>query len=135
MRKRTRRKVWNPAFNPIRAAVFAQAYKGDTMPMEVQELITLGELKEGKINDQALHVMHCMAAISKRLAEDGIGPEVLPVCDQAAERLAVASRTREVTEELVVNMQELYELHRAQREMAGPNLYGLAAAPFCKLTS
>lgn len=135
MRKRTRRKVWNTAFNPIKAAVFAHAYRGDTLPMETQELIALGELKAGNLDAQGLHVMQCLCAISKRLAEVGIGPEVLPLCNQASAQLAEASRTHTVKPELVETMRELYELHRAQRDLAGPTLYGMAAAPFCRLTS
>ena len=134
MRKRTQRKHWNTAYNPVKAAVFAHLYKGDVLAMEVQELFTVDELKAGKLTAQGVHVMQCMCAISRRLADEGVGPEVIDVCKEVTQRLEEAVKAKAPTPELVAAAGELYEYHKAQRELAGPTSYGIAAAPFCRLT-
>lgn len=134
MRKRTRRKVWSTAHNPVRCAVFAHKYSGDAIAMEIQELLTMDELKAGRLNADGVRFLEAFSAISRRLAKSGVGPEVEAVCNEADTHLAAFRRSGEVTPAMLHAMLELHAWHVAQREGADKATYAAAAAPYCHLT-
>lgn len=134
MRKRTRRKVWNSAYNPVRAAVVSHSFSGKAINMEIQELMALDEIRSGRFDEKSLMTMQSMIAISRRLIDAGIGLEMAEHCRQAERILGALYRDGVATVEQADALAEVTGLHQAQRELAGPAAYGLAAAPFCKLS-
>ena len=133
MRKRCKRKHWDPARNPVKQANAARLFDGDTLTMKVAELLTLDELKAGQLSAMGFHVLHCMSAISLRLAEDGVGPEAAQACHALNRLLPSALSDGHVSEALIRAAREVHEYHQAQRELCDPASYAKAAAPYTRL--
>lgn len=133
MRKRTRRKYWNPALNPVKQATAARLFDGDTVNMALAELLTIDELKAGQMTSNGLHVLRCMSSISLRLAEDGFGPEAAQACHALNRLLPTALSDGHVSEALIHAAREVHEYHQAQRELCDPASYAKAAAPYTRL--
>jgi hypothetical protein len=132
MRKRCKRKCWDPALNPVKQANAVRLFDGDTLSMKVSELLTLDELKAGQLSAIGVHVLRCMSAISLRLAEDGVGPEAVEACRKVNRLLPAALLEGRVSDELLSAAVQLHEYHQAQRDLADRISYAKAAAPYTR---
>jgi hypothetical protein len=92
MRKRTKRKVWNlidPIQHGIVGAAITQRDKLDKLRMleySALEAITKGQ---GTIHDW--RVLVDVLNLSEMMGKNGVGPEVLPICEKAQESLHKAA--------------------------------------------
>ncbi len=135
MKKRgPKRKVWNPAFNPVRSAVFAQRFAGDKTIIQVESYSALQELKTGQISLTSLQVLIGLVGTSMRLAKMGIGPEVLEACETAQKAIrAIEAASGRATPEQIHVVIEVFDWHQAQLEVASPSEFASACSPFCEL--
>jgi len=92
MRKRTKRKVWN-LIDPIQHAVIGAAItpRQTLDKLRVLEYAALDAITRGKGTVQDWRTLVDVLNLSEVMAKDGIGPEVLPVCEKAQESLHKAA--------------------------------------------
>lgn len=135
MRKGTRRKRWNPLYNPVRAAIMACSFTGDSENVQIQALFELHQLRSGTIGSHTLQIFSALIEISSRLSRRGIGPEVEQVCARARLQLEAFKRSGTVSQELLEVLTELYDWHEAQREGAGAAAYVREACGVCHLAA
>jgi hypothetical protein len=135
MKKRgPKRKVWNPAFNPVRSAVFAQRFTGSKTIIQIESYSALQELKTGQISLVSLQVLIGLVGTAMRLAKMGIGPEVLEACEAAQKAIrAIQFAKGKATMEQIQAVIEVFDWHQAQLEAASPSEFASACAPFCEL--
>lgn len=104
MRKQTRRKVYN-LVNPIQFAMVGAA----TLPrktlndLRLKELAALDAMTKGQgtVSDWAI-LVDCMN-LCEVMGKNGIGPEVLPVCEKVQETLHKAALHYEKTKRMVLD--------------------------------
>ena len=123
MRKKCKRKVWN-LVNPIKHAIEGAAVVSDKLiePLQLQELGAIDSMARGKGALIDWSILNEMMNISETMARDGIGIEVLEVCNKAQEELIAAARRYEKTGKMGLTgqgiqiMRDLYEYHDLQRK-------------------
>lgn len=123
MRKRTKRKVWNTAINPIAHAIAGACItdKHSLDKLRLAELASIDAMTKGHATVQDWHVISDLLNICETMADCGIGPEALPFCQQLQDDLIVAAERYEKTRKMGMTgkglqaMREVYEYHDIQR--------------------
>jgi hypothetical protein len=123
MRKRCKRKVWK-LINPITHAIEGVAIIEDKLidPLRLQELSAIESMSKGKGALVDWAALNEMMNIAETMARDGIGIEVLEVCQKAQEELILSARRFEKTGKMGLTgqgiqiMRDLYEYHDLQRK-------------------
>lgn len=131
MRKKCKRKVWSTAINPIAHAIAGAAITDSTSlnKLRLGELSALDAMKRGMATVEDWRILTDMMNISEMMGKQGIGPEVLPWCEQAQESLLKAAKRFESTGAMGLNGQgikaltEVYEYHDLQRTSIARSVY------------
>ena len=92
MRKRTKRKVWNlidPLTHAIVGAAITQRDKLDKL--RTLEYAALDAITRGKGTITDWRTLVDVLNLSEMMGKNGIGPEVLPICEKAQESLHKAA--------------------------------------------
>ena len=92
MRKRTKRKVWNlidPITHGIVGAAITQRDKLDKLRM--LEYSALEAITKGKGTIHDWRTLVDVLNLSEMMGKNGVGPEVLPICQKAQESLHKAA--------------------------------------------
>jgi len=92
MRKRTKRKVWNlidPVAHGIIGAAITQRDKLDKLRM--LEYSALDSMTKGSGTVTDWRTLVDILNLSEMMGKNGIGPEVLPICEKAQESLHKAA--------------------------------------------
>ncbi|TFY97517.1 hypothetical protein [Ramlibacter rhizophilus] len=133
MKKRTRRRAWNPLANPVRAAVVA-AQPPDLTTIKTANLMTLREVRAGRIDRHGIQVLEAIVGTSESLARVGVGTEALPVCAAARRALkAIAAARGKVGKLEVAAFEVLIEFYDAQVDAASQGEVARAVAPYVHL--
>jgi chemotaxis response regulator CheB len=92
MRKQVKRKVW-ALINPIQHAVIgASITQRDKLDkLRVMEYSALDAITKGRGTIQDWHTLTEVLNLSETMARAGVGPEVLPVCENAQKALHEAA--------------------------------------------
>ena len=122
MRKTTKRKHWK-LINPIRHAILGAGITQEHLldKLRLTELAALDAMTKGLGTIQDWQELTDMMNISEVMARDGVGPEVLPFCQQAQEALEQAARRYETTRKMGLTgtginaLREVFEYHDLQR--------------------
>lgn len=122
MRKSTKRKHWK-LIDPVRHAILGAAITQDHLldKLRLIELAALDAMTKGLGTIQDWQELTDMMNISEVMARDGVGPEALPVCQQAQEALEQAARRYETTRKMGLTgtginaLREVFEYHDLQR--------------------
>jgi hypothetical protein len=121
-RKKTTRKHWaliNPVNHAILGAGVTQTHLLDKLRM--RELAALEAMSKGMGTLTEWQELVDLMNVSEVMAMQGIGPEVLPYCEQAQEALTEAARRFESTKKMGLSglglkaLREVYEYHDLQR--------------------
>lgn len=122
MRKTTKRKHWK-LINPIRHAILGAGITQEHLldKLRLTELAALDAMTKGLGTIQDWQELTDMMNISEVMARDGVGPEVLPFCQQAQEALEQAARRYETTRKMGLTgtginaLRDVFEYHDLQR--------------------
>jgi hypothetical protein len=122
MRKTTKRKHWK-LLDPIRHAILGAGITQEHLldKLRLTELAALDAMTKGLGTIQDWQELTDMMNISEVMARDGVGPEVLPFCQQAQEALEQAARRYETTRKMGLTgtginaLREVFEYHDLQR--------------------
>lgn len=122
MRKTTKRKHWK-LIDPVRHAILGAGITQDHLlnKLRLIELAALDAMTKGLGTIQDWQELTDMMNISEVMARDGVGPEALPVCQQAQEALEQAARRYETTRKMGLTgtginaLREVFEYHDLQR--------------------
>lgn len=109
---KTRRKRYQVWANPVRWAFMVADHQAQLEETRISELLAIAAVEAGTANVHDLKRIDFMVRMAQELAKDGIGPEVLPLCDAILRGGFVAATLR-----------ELLDLHDQQRETATPTQY------------
>lgn len=122
MRKQCRRKIWSK-INPIEHAIVGAAITPDTLldKLRLTELSAIESMVKGHGTIADWRALVDMMNIAETMATNGIGVEVLPICELVQEEMASAAKRYEKTRKMgltgvgIKNIKELYQLHDLQR--------------------
>jgi len=101
MRKRTKRKVWNlidPITHSIVGAAITQRDKLDKL--RLLEYSALDALIKGSGTVQDWRTLVDVLNLSEMMGKNGVGPEVLPICQTAQDSLHKAAMRYEETKKM-----------------------------------
>lgn len=133
MRKHTRRKVYqlvNPITHALAGAAITDTARLDKLRM--LELQALEAFRTGKATRDDWRSLADMLNVAQVMAEQGIGPEVLPACEAAEEALQGAHARFTAGKSLGFDgpglqaMRELFQFHDLQRSSVGRSRYEAA---------
>jgi len=111
MRKKTKRKVWNlidPLTHAIVGAAITQRDKLDKL--RLLEYSALDALIKGSGTVQDWRTLVDVLNLSEMMGKNGVGPEVLPICQKAQDALHKAAMHYQKTLHLVLDYQGIESL-------------------------
>jgi flavin-binding protein dodecin len=122
MRKRCKRKIWNKV-NPIEYAITGAAVTAEDKLdlLRMSELIAIESMVKGNGTTGDWKVLVDMMNIAETMATNGIGVEVLEVCEIVQTEMEAAAHRYESTKKMGLSgtgiryIKELYALHDLQR--------------------
>lgn len=122
MRKKCRRKVWNKV-NPIEYAITGAAITAEDKldSLRMGELSAIESMVKGNASITDWRALVDMLNIAETMATNGIGIEVLEVCEIVQKEMEAAAHRYENTRKMGLTgtgiryVKELYALHDLQR--------------------
>ena len=122
MRKQCRRKIWSKV-NPIEHAIIGAAITPETTldRLRMGELSAIESMVKGNATTNDWRVLVDMLNIAETMATNGIGIEVLAVCEIVQKEMQAAAHRYEKTRKMGLTgtgiryIKELYALHDLQR--------------------
>lgn len=122
MRKQCRRKIWAKV-NPIEYAITGAAITTDDKldKLRLGELSAIESMIKGNATTGDWRVLVDMLNIAETMATNGIGIEVLPICEIVQKEMEAAAHRYEKTRKMGLTgtgiryIKELYEYHDLQR--------------------
>ena len=123
MRKRCKRKIWSTQINSIAHAIAGAAVADNTSldKLRLCELTAIDAMTTGKGTVEDWRWLVDIVNISEMMGKNGIGPEVLPHCQEAQEALFQAARRYEKTKVMGLSglgikaVKNVWEFHDLQR--------------------
>jgi len=122
MRKKCRRKIWAKV-NPIEYAITGAAITAEDKldVLRLGELSAIDSMVKGNATTSDWRILVDMLNIAEIMAINGIGIEVLEVCEIVQKEMEAAAHRYEKTRKMGLSgtgiryIKELYELHDLQR--------------------
>jgi len=122
MRKQCRRKIWSKV-NPIEYAITGAAITAEDKldVLRLGELSAIESMVKGNATTADWRILVDMLNIAEIMAINGIGIEVLEVCEIVQKEMEAAAHRYEKTRKMGLSgtgiryIKELYELHDLQR--------------------
>lgn len=130
MKKQCKRKIYklvNPITYAIAGAIPPSGDKLETLQMIELSAIESFRTGTATVNDWAKVVG--MMNLAENMAKNGIGPEAMPVCDEAHKHLIAAAKRYETTGKMGLTgpglqcLRDLYEFHNLQRTSVATSVY------------
>ena len=123
MKKHTKRKVYGLIYDPMAYVKQGVSATPETHldKLRSRELSAIESLSKGKGGINDWRDVTDMLNIAETMGKCGIGPEVLPVCEQAQAELLAAAKRFEITRRMgltatgLAAIRELFAYHDAQR--------------------
>lgn len=123
MRKHTKRKVYGLIHDPIKYVKegIGPSPEADLNKLRARELSAIESIVKGRGGIAEWRDLTDMLNIAETMGKCGIGPEVLPVCEQAQSELIAAAKRFELTRRMgltatgLTAIRELFAYHDAQR--------------------
>lgn len=133
MRKRCVRKVYQ-LLNPIQHAIEGAAItpKHELDRLRFRELAAIKAFSAGQATEMEWHEMVALMVIARNMARAGIGPEVLPVCQEVNRHLVEAKDRFDrigkmgLTGPGLQAIRDLYDYHDLQRQSVSRSEYETA---------
>ena len=123
MRKRCRRRVWSTDINPIAHAVAGACIsdKASLDKLRLNELSAIDNMVHGRGGVEDWRWLADVLNIAETMGKNGIGPEVLPYCQEAQLALYEAAKRYESTGKMGLSgvgikaIKDVWEFHDLQR--------------------
>ena len=123
MRKRCKRKVWSTSINPIAHAISGAAVADNASlnKLRLCELSAIDAMTKGMGTTEDWRWLADVVNISETMGKEGIGPEVLPYCQEVQAALLEAAERYQKTGKMglsgvgISKIKELWEYHDLQR--------------------
>jgi hypothetical protein len=111
MRKRTKRKIWN-LIDPITHAIVGASitHRERLDKLRLLEYSALDALIKGSGTVQDWRTLVDVLNLSEMMGKNGVGPEVLPICQKAQDALHKAAMHYQKTLHLVLDYQGIESL-------------------------
>lgn len=130
MRKHTRRKHWG-LINPIKHAIDGAAITPlhELNRLRLRELQAVDAFSKGTATLNDWRDITAMLNLTETMANDGIGPEALPTCEEAQNHLVEAAERFErigkmgTTGPGIQSFRDLFEFHDLQRQSVSRSEY------------
>jgi hypothetical protein len=130
MRKRCKRKVY-PLLNSLAHGISGAAISDGAAldKLRLCELSAIDAMVTGKATTEDWRWIADVINIAETMARNGIGPEVLPYCQQAQESLLAAAKRYEQTKRMGLDglgikaVKELWGYHDLQRTSVARSVY------------
>ena len=130
MRKKCRRRVYQ-LVNPIESAILGACVSAEKPlnTLRLAELSALDAMTKGQATQEDWRWITDVLNISQTMAKDGIGIELLPICEQAQESLLEAAKRYQETGKMGLSgvgikaVKEMIELHDLQRTSVARSVY------------
>jgi len=122
-RKKCRRKVWSTNINPVAHAIAGAsiADKASLDKLRLFELAAIDNMVHGRGTVEDWRWLADVLNIAETMGINGIGPEVLPYCEEAQKALYEAAKRYEATKKMGLSgpgikaIKEVWEYHDLQR--------------------
>ena len=123
MKKQCKRKVWSTAINPIAHAISGAAIadKESLDKLRLCELSAIDAMTKGMGTTEDWRWLADVLNIAETMGKSGIGPEVLPYCEEAQKALLEAAERYQKTGKMGLSGQgiraikDVWEFHDIQR--------------------
>lgn len=123
MRKRCKRRVWSTNINPIIHAIAGAAIADNASldKLRLCELSAIDAMTKGVGTTQDWRWLADVLNIGETMGKSGIGPEILPHCEEAQKALLEAAKRYQETGKMGLSglgiraIKEVWEYHDAQR--------------------
>ena len=131
MRKKCKRKVWSTSINPLAHAIAGAAVADNAAldKLRLCELSAIDAMTKGMGTPHDWRWLADVLNISETMAKHGIGPEVLPYCEEAQKALLEAKERYDKTGKMGLSgtgikaIKELWEYHDLQRTSVARSEY------------
>lgn len=131
MRKKTRRKQQWGLINPLNHAILGAGITQEHLldKLRLRELTAIDVMSRGVGTISEWQELADLLNVCQVMGMEGIGPEVLPVCEEAQEALVQAARGYEQTKKMLLSdagvnaFREIYEYHDLQRKSVARSVY------------
>lgn len=123
MRKQCKRKIWSTNINPVAHAIAGAAVSDDSAlnKLRLCELSAIDAMTKGMGTTEDWRWLADVVNISETMGKHGIGPEVLPYCEEVQKALLEAAERYQNTGKMglsgvgISKVKELWEFHDLQR--------------------
>lgn len=130
-RKQCRRKIWSTVINPMLHAIAGACItpEAEIAALHTRELSALEAMTHGSGGLQEWYNLNAAVMLCESAALMGIGPEALPVCQQAKTALLDAARRFEATGRMGLTatgihaIRDVLEYHDLQRRSISRSQY------------
>ncbi len=131
MKKQCKRKMWSTDINPIAHAIAgARIVDEDSLnKLRMSELAAIDAMTKGLGTVQDWKTLADMMNIAETMGLNGIGPEILPSCEQMATEMIAAAERYEKTRKMGLSgagiqaVRDVYEYHDLQRTSIARSTY------------
>ena len=131
MRKRCKRKIWPTNINTVAHAIAGAAVSDNKSldKLRLCELSAIDNMVHGRGTVEDWRWLADVMNIAETMGKNGIGPEVLPYCEEAQKALYEAAKRYESTKKMGLSgpgikaIKELWEYHDLQRTSVARSEY------------
>jgi hypothetical protein len=123
MKKKCKRKVWSTSINPITHAIAGAAVADNKSldKLRLSELSAIDAMTKGMGTTEDWRWLADVCNIAETMGKSGIGPEVLPYCDEVQKALLEAADRYQKTGKMglsgvgITKIRDLWAYHDLQR--------------------
>jgi hypothetical protein len=123
MKKRCKRQIWSTTINPIAHAIAGAsvADKKSLDKLRLCELAAIDNMVNGRATTEDWRWLADVCNIAETMGKSGIGPEVLPYCQESQKALLEAAERYQKTGKMglsglgLTSIKEMWEYHDLQR--------------------
>jgi len=131
MKKKCKRKIWSTTINPITHAISGARVTEDRLlnKLRMRELSAFDSMVKGWGTVEDWRVLVDMMNIAEMMGKSGIGPEVLPYCEDGCQAMTEAARRYQKSMKMGLSgvginaLREICAYHDLQRTSVSRSVY------------
>jgi len=131
MKKKCKRKIWSTTINPITHAISGARVTEDRLldKLRMRELSAFDSMVKGWGTVEDWWVLVDMMNIAEMMGKSGIGPEVLPYCEDGCQAMTEAARRYQKSMKMGLSgvginaLREICAYHDLQRTSVSRSVY------------
>jgi len=131
MKKKCKRKIWSTTINPIIHAISGARVTEDRLldKLRMRELSAFDSMVKGWGTVEDWRVLVDMMNIAEMMGKSGIGPEVLPYCEDGCQAMTEAARRYQKSMKMGLSgvginaLREICAYHDLQRTSVSRSVY------------